>query len=80
MVRNLKFCANLSFLFKEIEGVLDRYDAAKFAGFTGVEIGFPYDIPLPDLKKRKEDNGLEQVLINAYPGKSDYLCLSAVCD
>ncbi|OXA52338.1 putative hydroxypyruvate isomerase [Folsomia candida] len=67
-MRSLKFCANLNFLFKEVDGILNRYDAAKSAGFTAVEIGFPYEIPISEIQRKKEETGLEQILINAYPG------------
>ena len=60
----LKFCANLSWMFKEVP-FLDRYQAAADAGFSGVEIAFPYDFSLPELIKAKESAGLEQVLINS---------------
>lgn len=68
-MRSLKFCANLNFLFKEVDGILNRYDAAKSAGFTAVEIGFPYEIPISEIQRKKEETGLEQILINAYPGE-----------
>ncbi len=40
-----RFSANLSMMFGEHE-MLDRFAAAKDAGFDAVEIQFPYDIPL----------------------------------
>jgi hydroxypyruvate isomerase len=36
-----RFAANLSFLFTELE-FLDRFKAARDAGFDGVEFMFPY--------------------------------------
>lgn len=59
----LKFCANISWLFKEVPFV-DRFQAAADFGFSGVEAGFPYDFPLQDLIKKKEAAKVEQVLIN----------------
>ena len=46
------------------------YSLAKSYGFKAVECAFPYDIPIEDLKQTKESNGLEQVLINTFPGSS----------
>ena len=37
-----KFAANLSFLFAEL-AFLDRFKAARDAGFQAVEFMFPYD-------------------------------------
>ena len=50
--------------------MLERYSLAKSFGFTAVECAFPYDIPIEKLKQAKESNGLEQVLINTFPGSS----------
>ena len=41
-----RFAANLTFLFTELP-MLDRFAAARRAGFEGVEILFPYDLPAP---------------------------------
>ena len=70
MTMPLRFCANLSFMFQsESSDLLERYRLAKNAGFKGVEAAFPYDIDKNDLAEIKEKCGLEQVLLNAYPGK-----------
>ena len=37
-----KFAANLTMLFNEV-GFLDRFAAARRAGFAGVEYLFPYE-------------------------------------
>lgn len=55
-------------MFLEQESLLQRYDAAKSSGFKGVELWFPYDIPIEEIAKKREESGLEQILINAYPG------------
>lgn len=68
MAKKLKFCANLTTMFQECGNLLERFDAAKSAGFAAVEMQFPYDIPLKDLVAKKENTGMEQVLINAYGG------------
>lgn len=65
----LKFAANISFLFqRESEHLKDRYILAKQAGFKGVECGYPYDEEMDIIKQEKEKSGLEQVLINSFPG------------
>ena len=71
MSTKLKFCANLTTMYvKETKSLLERYSLAKSYGFKAVECAFPYDIPIEDLKQTKESNGLEQVLINTFPGIS----------
>ncbi len=55
--------ANLQFMFNELE-VLDRYDAAAKAGFKGVELQSPYDIPVEQIVERLERNDLQHVIIN----------------
>ena len=68
----LKFCANLSFMFQnETNNLLERYNFAKEAGFKGVEVAFPYDIDKEKLAKVKDQSGLQQILLNAFPGKRD---------
>ena len=54
----------------ETSDLLERYHLAKNAGFKAVEVAFPYDIPKELLKEVKERTGLEQVLINSFPGKN----------
>jgi hypothetical protein len=64
----LKFAANLSTLFPDIALMSSRYKAAKDAGFQYVECGFPYVESLEKISRAKTDAGVEQVLINAWPG------------
>lgn len=59
----LKFCANISWMFKE-SNFLERYAQAAEAGFNGVEAAWPYDFPIDQLVKAKNDANVEQVLIN----------------
>lgn len=67
-----KFSANLSFMFqRESSDLLERYWLAKNAGFKGVEVAFPYDIDKDALAEIKKKSGVEQILLNAYPGKMD---------
>ena len=65
-----KFAANLSFLFQELE-FLDRFEAARRAGFQAVEYLFPYDHPPAEIAARLDDNGLSQALFNLSPGDWD---------
>lgn len=62
----MKAAANLSHLWPELP-YPDRFDAAAEAGFTGVEVLFPYDVPAKDTKRALMRGGLEMVLINAPP-------------
>jgi hydroxypyruvate isomerase len=62
-----RFAANLSMMFNEVS-FLDRFEAARKAGFEGVEYLFPYDHPASEIRKRLDDNGLQQVLFNMPPG------------
>ena len=61
-----QFAANLTTLFTELQ-MIDRFAAAAEAGFTGVEILFPYDIAAQDLYRASVKTGLPIVLINAPP-------------
>ena len=65
-----RLAANLSFLFTELD-FLDRFAAARAAGFTAVEFLFPYAYPVRDLRQRLDDNGLELALFNISPGNWD---------
>jgi hydroxypyruvate isomerase len=62
-----KFAANLSFLFTEL-AFLDRFKAARDAGFRAVEFMFPYDYKKEELVKRLDDNELELILHNLPAG------------
>ena len=61
-----RFAANLTFLFRELP-FLDRFEAAAEAGFTGVEVLFPYDDAAGEITRRLRAHGLAMVLINAPP-------------
>ncbi|MBK1636828.1 hydroxypyruvate isomerase family protein [Rhodovulum adriaticum] len=58
-----RFCANLDFLFTE-HAFLDRFGAARAAGFEAVEILFPYDHDPQEIAARLDDEGLHLALIN----------------
>ncbi len=62
-----RLAANLSMMFNEV-GFLDRFAAARAAGFDAVEFLFPYDFTAAELRRRLDDNGLTQALFNMPPG------------
>lgn len=62
-----RFAANLSMMFNEVP-FLDRFAAARQAGFEGVEFLFPYDFPAAEIRARLRGEGLTQVLFNLPPG------------
>lgn len=55
-------------MFHEASSFLERYALAKASGFKAVEAAFPYDFTKEQVAAAKEAAGLEQILINAYPG------------
>ena len=59
----LKFSANLSVLFTELD-LIDRFKAAKDSGFKAVEIQFPYTLPANSIKQQLLENDLKLVLFN----------------
>ena len=61
-----RFAANLTFLFTELP-MLERFGAARRAGFDGVEVLFPYDLAAKDLAAACQAAGLEFVLLNTPP-------------
>lgn len=62
-----RLAANLSMMFNDIP-FLDRFAAARTAGFEGVEFLFPYDFPAKELRARLNGEGLTQALFNMPPG------------
>lgn len=73
----LRFCANLKWLFTELE-FTRRFAAAAQAGFKAVEYASPYGYAAAELKKCLADNGLQQILINTPPGTPGTLNASGV--
>lgn len=61
-----RFAANLTLLFNELP-MLQRSEAAKRAGFQGVEILFLYDLAAPELRQAARQAGMDIVLINCPP-------------
>src|SRR3954451_22152776 len=62
-----KFAANLTMLFNEMP-FMDRFAAAKAAGFSGIEYLFPYDFEKAQLREQLDSHGLTQVLFNLPAG------------
>jgi hydroxypyruvate isomerase len=62
-----RFSANIGMLFKELD-VVERFAAARAAGFGAVEIGFPYDTPVATLRSAKDTQGLDMTVINVPAG------------
>ena len=62
-----RFNANLTLLFNEVD-FLERFRAAREAGFKGVEYLFPYAHAKQELVERLQVNGLTQVLYNLPAG------------
>jgi hydroxypyruvate isomerase len=63
----LKFSANLSVLFRELP-LLERFAAARKAGFRASEIQVPYEFPASELARAAREADLPVVLINAPMG------------
>jgi hydroxypyruvate isomerase len=62
-----EFAANLSMLFTE-HPFLERFTAAKEAGFAAVEFLFPYEFDTAAIARELRRNDLEQVLFNLPAG------------
>ncbi|MCV2865985.1 hydroxypyruvate isomerase family protein [Albidovulum sediminicola] len=61
-----RFAANLTWLFQELP-FMERFRAAKDAGFEGVEVLFPYDHPTQDMRDQLIFSRLSFVLMNCPP-------------
>lgn len=61
-----KFCANLTWLFTELP-FLERFEAAKEAGFGAVEVLSPYDVNAQDIVRELAKHELFLALINCPP-------------
>lgn len=62
-----RFAANLTMMFNEVP-FLDRFGAARRAGFWGVEYLFPYAYQPSEIRARLDEHRLEQALFNTPPG------------
>lgn len=63
----LRFSANLSMLFTE-RPLLERFAAARAAGFDAVEIQFPYELSVDVIRQQLDKHALRLVLINVPAG------------
>lgn len=61
-----RFAANLSWLFPELP-FMERFRAARAAGFDAVEVLFPYDHPTQEIRDALVWNDLTFVLMNCPP-------------
>lgn len=61
------FAANISFMFNEVT-FLDRFAAAREAGFGAVEFLFPYDFAADDVAEAARQAGVEVALFNLPAG------------
>ena len=62
-----RYSANISIMFPELP-FLERFAAAKAAGFDAVEFWFPYEHPKAQLRGMLDDLGLTLVGLNTAPG------------
>lgn len=59
----LQFSLNLSLIFTELP-LLERFQAANDHGFDAVEIQFPYEVSVEDLKQAIDSAGVQLILFN----------------
>lgn len=59
----LRFAVNLSWLFQELP-FLERFAAARAAGFAAVEFRSPYEEPAEEIARRLRDNAQQCILFN----------------
>ena len=62
-----RFAANLNWMFQEWP-LIDRFDAAAEAGFTAIEVLFPYELPPDVIAERLRRNKLTPALFNMASG------------
>jgi 2-dehydrotetronate isomerase len=67
MSEALRFSANLGFLWTDLT-LPDAVRAAHRAGFDGVELHWPYDTPVADLKAALDETGLPVLGLNTRRG------------
>jgi hydroxypyruvate isomerase len=63
----IRLAANLSYLFTELP-FLERFDAAREAGFRAVEWNFAFEFPLSEVAARMRYAGLKLALLNSPAG------------
>ncbi len=62
-----RFAANLSMMFTEVP-FIERFAAARKAGFDAVEFLFPYDYSTQQIQQQLVQNHLTLALFNTAPG------------
>jgi hydroxypyruvate isomerase len=62
-----RFAANLSMMFTEVP-LHDRFERAAKAGFSHVELQFPYEATATELAARMKAAGVQMILHNLPPG------------
>ena len=65
-----RLAANLAYLFTE-RPFMERFAAAAAAGFTAVELQFPYDHAPSAVKAELEKHGLTMLGLNTAPGNTE---------
>ena len=73
----LRLAANISFLFKELP-FLERFAAAKAAGFDIVECHWPYEHSIGALREQIAQAGVSLAMLNTAPGKAGEFGLGAL--
>jgi len=63
----LRFCVNISTVFTELP-LLERFAAARKAGFPAVEMQWPFEAGVDDLARAYERAGLEAFVLMSFPG------------
>jgi 2-dehydrotetronate isomerase len=72
-----RLAANLAFLFTE-RPLLERFGAAAAAGFSTVELQYPYEVAPAAVKGELARHGLTQLGINTPPGREGESGLAAL--
>src|SRR5688572_30010070 len=67
-MEGLRFSANVSFLWPEVDGPLERLSKAAHAGFTRVERTFVHDLDTASLRAELDRNGLVLTIFDPFPG------------
>lgn len=72
-----RFAANLGYLFAE-RPLIERFGAAAAAGFSAVELLFPYDVAASAVKAKLKRHGLRHLGINTPTGRQGKSGLAAL--
>ena len=67
-MEGLRFSANVSFLWPEVDDPFERLRSAAHAGFTRVERTFVHDLDPADLRAELDLSQLELTLFDPFPG------------